>query len=73
MSPFEIISNPSIGTNFSARLRRAFELILKISLVATVIATSLTPLNVFNFGMSNRVSEVIVSSTFASTIEINGG
>ena len=70
VSPFEIMSIPSIGTYFSAMLRRDFELILKISFVATVITASSTPLNIAILGVSIFVNDASKSRTLSSTINI---
>ena len=70
MSPFEIISLPSIGTNLFAKSRKVFELMLKSCWVEAVIATSFTVLKTAILGIFIFVSELIIFSTLSSVKEI---
>ena len=70
VSPFEIMSLPSIGTNLLAKSRTVFELILKSCWVETVIATSFTRLKMAILGILIFVSELMILSTLSSVKEI---
>ena len=71
VSPFEIISLPSTGTNLLANSRTVFELMLKSCSVAIVIATSFMSLNASSRGMFIFVNELIKFCTLSSASNMN--